>query len=104
MLAPEYTEKVIGKATVLAVFSLSKGGKVAGCKVSEVEVRRNAKLRLLRGKDTVYEGDVASLKHEKEDVREMRAGFECGIGLKNFSDIQVGDLIECYVLEKAEAE
>jgi translation initiation factor IF-2 len=47
---------------------------------------------------------VASLKHEKEDVREMRAGFECGIGLKNFSDIQVGDLIECYVLEKAEAE
>jgi translation initiation factor IF-2 len=104
MLAPEYTEKVIGKATVLAVFSLSKGGKVAGCKVSEGEVRRNAKLRLLRGKDTVYEGDVASLKHEKEDVREMRAGFECGIGLKNFSDIQVGDLIECYVLEKAEAE
>ncbi|MEW6093135.1 MAG: translation initiation factor IF-2 [Chloroflexota bacterium] len=104
MLAPEYTENVIGKAAVLAVFGLSKGGKVAGCKVTEGEVRRNAKLRLLRGKDTVYEGDVASLKHEKEDVREMRAGFECGIGLKNFSDIQVGDLIECYVLEKAEAE
>ncbi len=104
MLAPEYTEKVIGKATVLAVFGLSKGGKVAGCKVTEGEVRRNAKVHLMRGKDTVYEGDVASLKHEKEDVREMRAGFECGIGLKNFSDIQVGDLIECYVLEKAETE
>ncbi len=104
MLAPEFTQKVIGKAAVLAVFGLSKGGKVAGCKVTEGEVRRNAKVRLLRGKDTVYEGDVASLKHEKEDVREMRVGFECGIGLKNFNDILVGDVIECYVLEKTEIE
>jgi translation initiation factor IF-2 len=102
MLQPEFSEKVIGRANVLAVFNLSKGTRVAGCRVTEGEVRRNAKARLLRGKDTVYEGEVASLKHEKEDVREMRAGFECGIGLKNFNDIQVGDIIECYVLEKTD--
>jgi translation initiation factor IF-2 len=104
MLAPEFTPRVIGRAAVLAIFALSKGGKVAGCKVLEGEVRRNAKVRLLRGKDIVYEGDVASLKHEKEDVREMRQGFECGIGLKNFNDIEIGDVIECYVLEKTEKE
>jgi len=104
MLAPEYTEKAIGKAVVLQVFSLSKGTKIAGCRVTEGEVRRNGKLRVTRGKDIVYEGEVSSLKHEKEDVREMRTGFECGIGLKNFSDVQVGDVIECYLLEKTEIE
>lgn len=102
MLAPEFTQKVIGKAAVLAVFGLSKGGKVAGCRVVEGELRRNAKVRLLRGKDLVFEGDVSSLKHEKEDVREIRQGFECGIGLKNFNDVEIGDVIECYVLEKTE--
>ncbi|MBE3039003.1 MAG: translation initiation factor IF-2 [Chloroflexi bacterium] len=104
MLAPEYTEKAIGKAVVLQVFSLSKGTKIAGCRVTEGEVRRNGKIRVTRGKDIVYEGEVSSLKHEKEDVREMRTGFECGIGLKNFSDVQVGDVIECYLLEKTEIE
>ncbi|MEZ0394834.1 MAG: translation initiation factor IF-2 [Anaerolineales bacterium] len=104
MLTPEFTEKVIGKAAVLQVFTLSRGARIAGCKVTEGEVRRNSKVRLLRGKDVIYEGEVASLRHEKEDVREMRAGFECGIGLKNFNDIQVGDVIECYLLEKTKAE
>ena len=104
MLAPEYTEKAIGKTVVLQVFSLSKGTKIAGCRVTEGEVRRNGKIRVTRGKDIVYEGEVSSLKHEKEDVREMRTGFECGIGLKNFSDVQVGDVIECYLLEKTEIE
>jgi translation initiation factor IF-2 len=104
MLRPEFTEKAIGKAHVLQVFSLSKGTNIAGSKVVEGEIRRNGKARLLRGKDIVYEGDIASLKHEKEDVREMRTGFECGIGLKNFSDIQVGDVIECYLLEKSQGD
>lgn len=104
MLAPEYTEKSIGKAVVLAVFGLSKGGKVAGCRVTEGEIRRNGKARLTRGKDILYEGEIGSLKHEKEDVREMRTGFECGIGLKNFNDIQVGDVIECFLLEKNELD
>jgi len=100
MLAPEFTEKIIGQAVVLAVFELSRGGKVAGCRVTDGEVRRNARLRLRRGKDILYEGEIASLKHEKEDEREIRTGFECGIGLKNFNDIEVGDQVECFVLEK----
>ena len=104
MLAPEFTEKAVGKAVVLQVFSLSRGTKIAGCRVTEGELRRNGKIRLTRGKDIVYEGEVASLKHEKEDVREMRTGFECGIGFKNFSDIQVGDVLECYQLEKTESD
>ena len=100
MLAPEFTERPIGKAVVLQVFSLSKGSNIAGCRVTEGEVRRNAKIRVTRGKDIVYEGEIGSLKHEKDDVREMRQGFECGIGLKNFNDIQVGDVIDCFVSEK----
>jgi translation initiation factor IF-2 len=103
MLAPEFTEKPVGKAVVLQVFSLSKGNNIAGCKVTDGEIRRNGKIRVSRGKDIVYEGEVGSLKHEKEDVREMRQGFECGIGLKNFNDIQVGDSIECFVLEKTDS-
>ncbi len=102
MLAPVFAEKVIGKAVVLQVFNLSKGSKIAGCRVSEGEIRRNGKVRVNRGKDIVYEGEIGSLKHEKEDVREMRTGFECGIGLKNFNDVEIGDLIECFVLEKTE--
>jgi translation initiation factor IF-2 len=100
MLQPEFIEKVVGRATVLAVFPISKVGKIAGCRVVEGEVRRNAKVRLLRGSDLVYQGEIASLKHEKEDVREVRTGFECGINLKNFHDIVEGDVLECYVLEK----
>ena len=99
MLTPEFTEKVIGKATVLQVFSVSKG-KVAGCRVTEGEIRRNGRARLYRGSDVVYEGEIASLRHEKEDVREIRQGFECGILLKNFNDLQPGDVIECFILEK----
>ncbi len=100
MLTPEFTEKVIGKASVLQVFNISKG-KVAGCRVTEGEIHRNARVRMYRGQDIVYEGEIASLRHEKEDVREIRQGFECGILLKNFNDIQPGDVIECFILEKA---
>ena len=101
MLEPAIVEKVLGRAQVLAVFSASKLGKVAGCKVTEGELRRNARIRLLRGGDILYEGDLASLRHEKEDVKEMRTGFECGVGFKSFSDIQVGDQLVCYVMEKS---
>jgi len=100
MLQPEFTETVIGKAQVLAVFPISKVGKIAGCRVLDGEIRRNGKVRLKRGADIVFEGDIASLKHEKEDVREVRSGFECGIGLKNFNDMAVSDVLECYTSEK----
>jgi translation initiation factor IF-2 len=101
MLEPETTEKVIGRAQVLAVFSASKFGKVAGCRVTEGELRRNAKVRLYRGTDLIYEGDMGSLRHEKDDVREVRQGYECGVGFKSFSDIQVGDQLVCYTVEKS---
>lgn len=101
MLQPEFTEKVIGKANVLAVFPVSKIGKIAGCRVVDGEIRRNGKVRMFRGTDLVYQGEISSLKHEKDDVREVRHGFECGINLKNFNDIEVGDVIECYTLEKS---
>ncbi len=99
MLEPVVVEKVIGRATVLAVFSASKLGRVAGCRVTEGELHRNAKVRLFRGADMLFEGEMASLRHEKEDVREIRTGFECGVGFKNFNDIQVGDTLACYVME-----
>ena len=101
MLDPVVTEKIIGRAEVLAVFPISKIGKIAGCRVREGELRRNAKVRMYRGEDLVFEGDMASLKHEKDNVNEIRTGFECGIGLKNFHDIEVGDELVCYVLEKS---
>jgi translation initiation factor IF-2 len=103
MLEPETKEKIIGRAQVLAVFAASKFGKVAGCRVTDGELRRNAKIRLYRGTDILYEGDLSSLRHEKEDVREVREGYECGVGFKNFNDIQVGDQLVCYVVEKSGA-
>ena len=101
MLEPETQETVIGKAEVLQVFRISKVGNIAGCKVIQGEIRRNGRIRVMRGKDKVYEGELSSLKHEKDDVREVRQGFECGMALKGSSDIQEGDLIECYVFEKS---
>jgi translation initiation factor IF-2 len=99
MLEPEVKEKIIGRAQVLAVFAASKFGRVAGCRVTEGELRRNAKVRLFRGTDLVYEGEMGSLRIGKEDVREVRQGFECGVGFKSFNDIQVGDQLLCYILE-----
>jgi translation initiation factor IF-2 len=101
MLEPEITEKVLGRATVLQVFEASKFGRVAGCKVTDGELRRGAKVRLIRGADVVYEGDLSSLRHEKEDAKEIRTGFECGVGFKNFNDIQAGDQLVCYMIEKS---
>jgi translation initiation factor IF-2 len=101
MLAPVVKEKVIGRAQVLAVFTASKFGKVAGCKVTDGELRRNAKARLFRGTDIVYEGDMGSLRHEKDDVKEIKQGFECGVGFKSFKDIQPGDQLVCYILEQS---
>lgn len=98
MLEPVLVEQTIGRAQVLAVFSASKFGKVAGCKVTDGELRRGAKVRLQRGADIVYEGDLSSLRHEKDDVKEVRTGFECGVGFKSFNDIQPGDQLVCYTV------
>ncbi len=99
MLEPKLVEKIIGRAQVLDVFSASKFGKVAGCKCTEGELKRGARVRLFRGTDMIYEGDLSSLRHEKEDVKEIRQGYECGVGFKSFNDILPGDQLVCYVVE-----
>lgn len=100
MLAPEFKETVTGQAAVLAVFKISKVGNIAGSKVIKGEIRRNGRIRVIRNGTTIHEGEVGSLKHEKEDVREVRQGFECGIGVRGFNDFEQGDILECFVLEK----
>jgi translation initiation factor IF-2 len=102
LLEPELKEIMVGRAKVLAVFSASRIGKAAGCRVVEGELRRNAKARVLRGEETIYEGEFASLKRHQEDVREVREGFECGLGMKGFNDFEEGDTIECYTIEEVE--
>ncbi len=99
MLEPKLVEKVIGRAQVLDVFTASKFGKVAGCKCTDGELRRGARVRLFRGADMIYEGDLSSLRHEKEDVKEIRQGYECCVGFKSFNDIQPGDQLVCFVVE-----
>ena len=99
MLEPKLVEKIIGRAQVLDVFTASKFGKVAGCKCTEGELRRGARVRLFRGADMIYEGDLSSLRHEKEDVKEIRQGYECGVGFKSFNDILPGDQLVCYIVE-----
>lgn len=100
MLTPDYKEVSIGHADVLEVFRISKMGNIAGCRVVQGEIRRNGKARVKRNGQVLFDGDISSLKHEKDDVREVRQGFECGIGIKGFSDFVAGDTIECYLLER----
>jgi len=101
MLAPEEKEVVVGHAEVRALFRISKIGTVAGCRVMDGELRRPAMLRVLRKGEAIHSGPVSSLRHLQDDVREVRAGYECGVSIKNFDAFEMGDLLECYVLEKA---
>jgi translation initiation factor IF-2 len=100
LLEPESKRVIIGRAEVRAVFHISKVGKIAGCRVTQGDLRRNAKMAVVRGDQVVFEGQVSSLKHEKEDVREVREGFECGVALRSFNDFEVGDTLECFTEEK----
>jgi len=100
MLEPEYKEVSIGQAEVLATFNIAKTGKIAGCRVTKGEIRRNARVRVLREDEEIFKGEISSLRHEKDVVREVRQGFECGISLKGFNDFNIGDTIECFALER----
>jgi translation initiation factor IF-2 len=100
MLAPEKKQVVIGQADVRAVFKIPRLGNIAGCMVSSGEARRNARVRVLRAGEALYEGTVSSLKHEKDDVREIRSGHECGVGIKGFDELAVGDVLEFFVEEE----
>ncbi|MBI3158720.1 MAG: translation initiation factor IF-2 [Chloroflexi bacterium] len=104
MLEPEDVERVLGKAEVRALFEIKKIGVIAGCRVVDGEIKRTARMRVIRGGGKViFEGPISSLKHERDDVREVRNGFECGIGIKDFVDFKVGDVLECFVIEKGKA-
>ncbi len=104
MLEPEEKEIILGHAEVRQVFKITKVGNIAGCKVQDGEIRRNGKIRVLRAGKPVFEGPVSSLKHLTEDVRDVRTGFECGIGVKGFDDFEMGDRLECYIIEKVASE
>ena len=100
MLAPEKKENVLGLVDVRQVFRISKVGAVAGCYVLEGLVRRNASVRVLRDNVVVHAGEIDSLKRFKDDVREVKSGFECGMSLKNYSDLKVGDQFEIYEVQE----
>ena len=100
MLAPEKREEIIGMAEIRTVFVASKIGTVAGCMVTTGSVNRSAHFRLLRENIVIYTGELDSLKRMKDDVREVKEGFECGIKLKNYNDIQQGDLLEFFEIKE----
>ncbi|MDT5269505.1 MAG: translation initiation factor [Acidobacteriota bacterium] len=103
MLDKIETEKILGKALVLTTFRVPKAGVIAGCRVIDGVIRRNTRARLIRDGVVAWEGGIGSLRRLKDDVSEVREGYECGIGLENFNDIKDGDQIECYIIEQIAA-
>ena len=100
MLAPEKREEIIGTAEIRTVFVASKIGTVAGSMVTDGHITRSAHFRLLRDNVVIYTGEIESLKRMKDDVREVKEGFECGIKLKNYNDIKEGDTLEVFEIKE----
>ena len=100
LLTPEKREVVLGEAEVRQIFKIAKVGTIAGSFVRSGVIPRTARVRVIRDGVEVYDGTLASLKRFKDDVREVREGFECGIGIENFNDLKTGDLIEAYRVEE----
>ena len=103
MLAPKFQEKIIGHAEVRQTYKVSKVGTVCGCYVLDGKIQRSCKVRVLRDNIVIYEGDLASLRRFKDDVREVAAGYECGMQVDKFNDIKEQDVIECFVMEQINA-
>jgi len=104
MMASTFEERILGTAEVREVFQIPKTGNIAGCYVTDGKIERGQNLRLLRDGIVTYEGKNSSLRRFKDDAKEVKAGYECGIGIENFNDIKVGDTIECYYLEEIRPE
>lgn len=100
MLEPEFIENVSGRAEVLMTFNISKVGTIAGSRVKEGEIRRGLKANVIRDGEKIYTGEITSLRHEKDDVKEVKNGLDCGIGIKGFEDFKAGDIIEAFVLTR----
>ncbi|MBE7175766.1 MAG: translation initiation factor IF-2 [Mucilaginibacter polytrichastri] len=96
MLAPEFEEKITANVEIRETFKITKVGTIAGCMVTEGKINRNSKIRLVRDGVVIYSGELASLKRFKDDVKEVSAGYECGLNIQNFNDIKVGDVVEAY--------
>lgn len=104
MLSPELKEKILGYAEIRTVFNITGVGRVAGCMVTEGLVKRGCKVRLLRDNVVIHDGSLGQLKRFKDDVKEVKEGYECGMSFENYNDIQVGDAIECYEIETIAAK
>ena len=104
LLEPVFREVYLGRAEVLNVFRIPKVGTIAGCRVTDGVLRRDAEVRLSRDGEQVYKGKLSSLKRFKDDAREVTSGMECGVGLSNFNDVQIGDQVEAFVTERVAAE
>jgi translation initiation factor IF-2 len=102
LLEPVYREVVQGRAEVRDLFKITKIGTIAGSYVLDGKITRNSNLKVVRDGVVAYDGKIASLKRLKDDVREVAAGLECGIGIENFNDLHVGDILEAYTREKVE--
>jgi translation initiation factor IF-2 len=103
LLDPVFKESYLGRAEVLNVFKIPKIGTIAGCRVLDGVLRRDSEIRLMRGGEQVFKGKLTSLKRFKDDAKEVTNGMECGVGL-NTSDIQVGDTVEAFTMERVAAE
>ena len=103
LLAPVIKEVYLGRAEVRNTFRIKGSGMIAGCSVQDGIIKRDADVRVLRDNAVIYTGRVSSLKRFKEDANEVRAGFECGVGVSNFNDVKVGDILECFKIEKTAA-
>ena len=104
MMSSTFEEKNLGSAEVREVFHVPKVGSIAGCHVTDGKIERGQLLRLIRDGIVTYEGKNSSLRRFKDDVKEVQSGYECGIGIENYNDIKVGDVIECYYLEEIKPE
>jgi translation initiation factor IF-2 len=99
LLSPTLKENFLGNASIREVFNITKVGKIAGCLITEGVVRRGSKVRLLRDNVVIHEGTLKTLKRMKEEVKEVKEGFECGMAFENYQDIRQGDVIECFEIE-----
>ena len=100
MLSPDIVEKIVGQVEIREVFKISKVGTVAGCMVTDGKIERKNKVRVIRDGVVKHEGELGSLKRYKDDVKEVLKGFECGLQLDRFNDIEVGDYLEVYIQEE----
>jgi len=103
LLEPVFQETYVGRAEVRNTFRVKGVGMIAGCSVQDGILKRDAEVRVLRDNVVIYTGRISSLRRFKDDANEVRAGFECGVGVSNFSDVKVGDILECFKIEKTVA-